>query len=94
MKWGWLPIGPLITQRFDALRKVARIGSPLLVVHGDHDRLIDSALGRRLFEAARGPKEFLLVKGGSHHSTMAVGMDDYRMALVDLFHLPQARRPE
>lgn len=94
MKWGWLPIGPLITQRFDALRKVARIGSPLLVVHGDHDRLIDSALGHRLFEAARGPKEFLLVKGGSHHSTMAVGMDDYRMALADLFHLPQARRPE
>ena len=37
MKWGWLPIGPLITQRFESISKVARIGSPLLVVHGDSD---------------------------------------------------------
>ena len=26
MKWGWLPIAPLITQRFDAVHKVAHIG--------------------------------------------------------------------
>src|SRR5512133_2337201 len=40
MKWGWLPVGPLITQRFDSINKVAKIGSPLLVVHGDSDSLI------------------------------------------------------
>jgi hypothetical protein len=22
MKWGWLPVGPLITQRFESVRKV------------------------------------------------------------------------
>jgi hypothetical protein len=87
MKWGWLPVGLLITQRFDSVDKVAKIGSPLLVVHGDGDRWIDVALGRRLYEAARGPKRFLLVEGGSHHSTMSVGFDEYRQALAEMFSL-------
>ena len=39
-KWGWLPVGPLITQRFEAVKRVASIGAPLLVVHGAEDQLI------------------------------------------------------
>ena len=39
-RWGWLPVGPLITQRFASIDKVAGIGSPLLVVHGSADPLI------------------------------------------------------
>jgi alpha-beta hydrolase superfamily lysophospholipase len=87
MKWGWLPVGPLITQRFESVRKVGRVGSPLLVVHGDNDNLITSDLGRRLYEAAQGRKRFLLVEGGSHHSTMAVGLGKYREAIAELFSL-------
>ena len=87
MKWGWLPIGPLITQRFESIRKVAHVGSPLLVVHGDNDNLIKSELGRKLYEAAQGRKRFLLVEGGSHFSTMSLGAARYREALADLFSL-------
>jgi alpha-beta hydrolase superfamily lysophospholipase len=86
-KWGWLPVGPLITQRFESIHKVARIGSPLLVVHGSSDNLIKSDLGRRLYEAATGKKHFLLVEGGSHHSTMWVGQAKYREAISQLFSL-------
>ncbi len=94
-RWGWLPIAPLITQRFESVRKVADIGSPLLVVHGSEDRLIKPELGQKLFEAARGPKAFVLVEGGSHHNTNSVGQPQYRQALAELFGLgepPQARR--
>lgn len=87
MKWGWLPIGPLITQRFESIRKVARLQSPLLVVHGANDALIDASLGRRLYEAAPGRKHFLLVEGGSHYSTMSVGHAQYREALAQFFSL-------
>lgn len=86
-RWGWLPVGPLITQRFESVAKVARIGSPLLVVHGTHDNLIPADLGRRLFEAAAGHKRWVLVEGGSHHSTMAMGLAQYRQALDELFSL-------
>jgi pimeloyl-ACP methyl ester carboxylesterase len=86
-KWGWLPIGPLITQRFESVEKVSKIGSPLLVVHGANDTLIRSELGQRLFDAATGKKHFLLVEGGSHHSTMWVGQGRYREAIRQLFSL-------
>lgn len=85
MKWGWLPIGPLITQRFDSAARIAHVGSPVLVVHGSDDRLIAPALGERLFQAAAEPKAFVLVPGGTHHSTNAVGLAQYRAALPQLF---------
>ncbi len=90
-RWGWLPVGPLITQRFDAGSRVAAIGSPLLVVHGSADRLIAPELGRALYERAAEPKRFELVEGGSHHNTNAVGQAQYRAAIVALFGLqPEA----
>jgi alpha-beta hydrolase superfamily lysophospholipase len=86
-KWGWLPLGPLITQRFDAGSRVDRLGSPLLVVHGSQDSLIPPQLGRALYERAREPKRFVLVDGGSHHNTNAVGQAQYRQAVAELFGL-------
>ncbi len=86
MKWGWLPLGPLITQRFESARKVDKIGSPLLVVHGTDDQLIMPELGRKLFDAAKEPKAFVLVEGGSHFNTNAVGQAQYRKALAQLFN--------
>lgn len=87
MKFGWLPIAPLITQRFESVKKVGQVKSPLLVVHGANDSLIPYDLGRRLYEAATGRKHFILVEGGSHFSTMAVGLPQYRQALAEVFRL-------
>ena len=87
MPWGWLPVSPLITQRFDAVGKVGALGAPLLVVHGSEDSLVRPELGRRLFEAASEPKAFVLVNGGSHHNTNAVGQSQYREAITRLFGL-------
>jgi len=86
-KWGWVPISALITQRFEAVRKVDQIGSPLLVVHGGRDQLIDPSLGRKLYEAATEPKLFVLVEDGSHHNTNSVGQPQYKEALAQLFKL-------
>lgn len=85
MKWGWLPLRALITQRFDSLDKVARIGSPLLVVHGSNDRQILPSLGRKLYDAAQAPKAFVLVEGGSHFDTLTRGQAQYQTALTQLF---------
>ncbi|MFG6430747.1 alpha/beta hydrolase [Roseateles sp. LYH14W] len=86
-RWGWLPVSPLITQRFDAASRVAEVGSPLLVVHGSKDSLIPHRLGQGLYDRARAPKRFVLVEGGSHHNTNAVGQAQYRRALAELFGL-------
>ena len=86
-KWGWLPVRPFITQRFDAAARIAQVGAPVLVVHGSDDTLIRPELGRALYEKAAQPKRFLLVEGGSHHNTNALGQDQYRQALGALFGL-------
>ena len=85
MKWGWLPLRAFITQPFDSVDKVARLGSPLLVVHGSEDQLIMPSLGRKLYEAAQEPKAFVLVEGGSHFDTHSLGQAQYQSALDKLF---------
>jgi alpha-beta hydrolase superfamily lysophospholipase len=84
-RFGWVPLGPLLTQRFDAASRIARIGSPVLVVHGSDDRLIRPELGRALFDKAREPKRFELIDGGSHHNTNARALPQYRRAVSELF---------
>ncbi|MBL8288819.1 MAG: alpha/beta fold hydrolase [Rubrivivax sp.] len=84
-KWGWLPVGPLLTQRFEAAARIGRVRAPVLVVHGSEDRLIPPEIGRALYEAAPEPKRFVLVEGGSHHNTNGVGLAQYRVAVRELF---------
>ncbi|RDI14129.1 alpha/beta hydrolase [Comamonas sp. AG1104] len=87
MRWGWLPVNWLITQRFNSVDTVAGIGSPLLVVHGTADPLIPARLGQQLFDAAREPKRLILVEGASHHNTQSRALVQYRQALHELFGL-------
>jgi hypothetical protein len=93
MKWGWLPVGPLITQRFDSLHKIERVKTPVLVVHGTRDGLIPPSLGQALFERARSTKRLVLVEGGSHYSTNSLGAGQYRTALRELFGLGAGDEP-
>ena len=90
-RWGWLPLEPLITQRFEAAETMRRVRAPVLVVHGSEDRLINPELGRALYEAAPQPKRWVLVEGGTHHNTNAVGITQYRVALQELFGLATLR---
>ena len=86
--FGWSAVRRFITQRFDAAQKIGAVRAPVLVVHGDDDQLIPHALGRALYDAAVSAKRFVLVPGGSHHDTHAVGEAPMRQALSELFGLP------
>ena len=90
MKFGWLPVGPLITQRFDSIDRIERVKMPVLVVHGTRDGLVPPVLGQTLFERAKAVKRLVLVEGGSHYSTNALGAEQYRVALRELFGLGAA----
>ena len=87
MRWGWLPITSLITQRFDSAAKIGKVKAPVLVVHGADDALILPSLGRALYERVTARKRFVLVDGGTHYSTNRLGATQYRKALHELFGL-------
>jgi hypothetical protein len=77
-----LPTGWLMTQRFDSLTKIPNYGGPLLQSHGDKDKLIPIAQGRKLFAAATGPKRFIAIKGGGHNAGRP---EYYHEALAEYF---------
>ena len=59
-----LPVNLLLTNRFDSIAKVDVLPCPKLFLHGAEDELIPPAIGRRLFEAAAPPKQFIQTPGG------------------------------
>lgn len=63
----WLPVHWMMKNRYDSLSKIGRYRGPLLQSHGDCDTLIPMEMGRKLFDAAIGPKEFYCVSGGDHN---------------------------
>lgn len=63
-----MPTGWLMTQRLDSLAKISRYKGPLLQSHGDKDRLIPIAQGKKLFNAANDPKRFIVIRGGGHNA--------------------------
>lgn len=69
-----------IDARFDNLDKISRLHCPVLVIHGDKDKIIPWAMGRKLFEKAPEPKTFLSVHGAGHSNAFKVGGASYRLA--------------
>ena len=85
--YSWLPVGLLLSQKFDSMSKMARVTMPVLVVHGAADRFVPSRFSQQLYDAATAPKKLLLVEGGSHNNSMRAGAEQYRTALGQLFGL-------
>ena len=63
----WLPLRRLLRTRFDSMAKIQSFRGPLLQSHGNADRIVPFEVGRRLFEAANQPKQFLVIEGGDHN---------------------------
>jgi fermentation-respiration switch protein FrsA (DUF1100 family) len=64
----WLPVAAVLTDQYPSIRRIGRLAAPLLVIAGDRDGLVPAKLSRRLYDAAREPKRFLLVPGADHNS--------------------------
>jgi fermentation-respiration switch protein FrsA (DUF1100 family) len=85
-----LPLGPLMTQRFDALAQAPKLRAPVLFVHGTADDVVPASMSQRLYAAAPEPKRMLLIEGGSHSYFSDRGADEYRRVLADFVDVAQA----
>jgi pimeloyl-ACP methyl ester carboxylesterase len=68
----------LVRLGLDNVEHVARVGSPILIFHGTHDRIVPPEMGRRVAAAAGGPVELVLIEGAGHNETYDVGGEEYR----------------
>jgi fermentation-respiration switch protein FrsA (DUF1100 family) len=61
------PLAPLVVRdRFDTLRKIARVDSPIVLLHGARDDVVPVAMGRRL-AAARPDARYVEVADATHN---------------------------
>jgi fermentation-respiration switch protein FrsA (DUF1100 family) len=72
----WMPVRLLMKTQFDSAAKIGRYRGPLLQVHGEHDSIVPIEYGRRLFDAANEPKQFLQIEGGDHNDSPPPGYYD------------------
>ncbi len=84
-----LPVGALLTQRFDALDRARALTIPSLFIHGTADSVVPSAMSEQLYAAAPTPKRLLLIDGGSHSNFNGTGLTEVRRAVAEFVDLAQ-----
>ena len=77
MLYPFLPVSLLLKTKYDSLSKIGDIKVPVLIMHGDNDKLVPFEHGRKLYEAANEPKEFYTIPGAGHNDTHIVGGKEY-----------------
>ena len=63
----WLPVAWLLMDRYPSIDRIGSLSVPVMVIAGDRDDIVPASLSRKLYEAARDPKRYLLVPGSGHN---------------------------
>lgn len=72
-RYWYLPVRWLVLDEFDSQSRIRAVRSPVLIVHGEDDRVIPPWSARRLLEATPAPKEAHFIKGGTHGNLYRLG---------------------
>jgi len=77
----YLPVSWLLKDRYENDRKIGKVASPILVIHGERDSVVPLEQGRRLFDLSPGPKEWLSVPKAGHNDLAYTGGERYWSAI-------------
>jgi fermentation-respiration switch protein FrsA (DUF1100 family) len=61
----YIPVFPF--DKFNNLSKIKRIHCPVLVIHGTADTIVPFWHGKKLYQTANSPKQYLWIKGANHN---------------------------
>ena len=71
--YSFIPAFALVRDRFDSLARIGQVKVPILVIHGEQDRVVPVRFGRALFDAAPQPKELWLSREAGHEDLVRYG---------------------
>ena len=80
-RYVWLPIRLLSAERFASVERIDSIAMPKLFMHASDDGAIPFEFGKRLYDAAPAPKEFVILTGG-HDRAFAADSATYYGAIA------------
>ena len=65
----YLPVSWMLKHPFDSVSRAPAVTAPLLCLAAERDQVIPPVHARRLFDAWRGPKRWVELRGAGHNST-------------------------
>jgi len=78
-----LPSRWLMTDRYETLRHLPGVSAPMLIIHGEADRVIPVEMGRAVAASARAPAEIMTFPGAGHSDHYLFGSFDAVNAWID-----------
>ena len=81
LAYPFLPVSLLLKDRYENDKKINRIHCPVLIIHGERDSVIPFRLGRKLFDLASTPKDWLAVPEANHNDLAVIGGKLYWRAI-------------
>jgi fermentation-respiration switch protein FrsA (DUF1100 family) len=87
-QYGFIPVKLFLLDTFASIDYIADIKVPLLIMHGTQDRIIPLDSSKALFEAAKQPKERVVLTGAGHSDIYSFGAMPVLRRFIDT-HVPQ-----
>jgi pimeloyl-ACP methyl ester carboxylesterase len=67
----------------DVTNAIGQVTCPVMLVHGEEDKLIPIAQGRRVYESANQPKSWRSISGADHCGTINVESPNYEIKMME-----------
>lgn len=86
-RYFFVPVHILMKDKFNSLKKVQGLKTPLLIMRGGQDTVIPPAFGQKLYDAANAPKDIIQFDAYGHNNmpieAMALKVEQFLNGLTD-----------
>lgn len=94
LAYPYLPVRPFVFDRYESVRYLPRVKAPLLVLHGENDRVIPVEMGKAVYAAANAPKEIATFPHAGHSDHHLYGSYDELFRWIDALMKCQMREAD
>jgi hypothetical protein len=82
-QYPWLPVRPMLLDRYESEAYISAVRCPVLIIHGEKDEVIPVEMGRDLFAKANEPKKIVTFPNAGHADHWMYGSYDAINSWID-----------
>lgn len=89
-QYPWLPVRPMLLDRYESEAYISAVRCPLLIIHGEKDEVIPVEMARALFAKANEPKKIVTFPNAGHADHWLYGSYDAINSWIDAPRQPRS----
>lgn len=94
MFYPYLPVRMFLRDRYETIAHLPKVAAPLLIVHGEADRVIPVEMGRAVFRAASEPKQLVTIPRAGHSDHGLFGSFDAIQSWIERLRAGRRLEPQ